>query len=94
VRGIFLAMLYLYLDNNTNNVFSNQVDVKYSSSIVSEASMMLPWTMVNTTYQLLDVLLWECVGGISKMVWNNDVPRQQLGHLVNKSNARLLGMDV
>ena len=94
MRDIFLAMLYLCLEIKTNNVFSDQVGVKYSSRIVSEESMMLPWTMVNTTYQLLGVLLWECVGGISKMVWNNDVPRQQLGHLVNKSNARSLGMDV
>jgi hypothetical protein len=49
-------------------MFSTQVDVKYSSSTVSEASMMLPWMMVNTTYQLLDVLFWDCVGGISNMV--------------------------
>ena len=51
-------------------------------------------TMVNTTYQLNDVLFWECVGGISKMVWIYGVPRQQLGHLMNKSHARSLGMDL
>ena len=41
---------YVY-NKRKNNVFSNQVGLKYASSIVSEASTVLAWMWVHTTYR-------------------------------------------